>query len=126
MKSTIISFSIFVLMLFCIIFSINYLNTICTKLQDSNIKVEKSIQSSSWKEAYENSQNFMEEWEKYYPKLSIFSDHNEIEDISNESQKLLQHIKHKNSEESLSSANVIQNSLKHIREMQQLNIQNLF
>jgi hypothetical protein len=113
-------------MLFCIIFSINYLNTICTKLQDSNIKVEKSIQSSSWKEAYENSQNFMEEWEKYYPKLSIFSDHNEIEDISNESQKLLQHIKHKNSEESLSSANVIQNSLKHIREMQQLNIQNLF
>ncbi|MEY7999259.1 DUF4363 family protein [Clostridium sp. Mt-5] len=126
MKSIIISFSIFVVMVFCIIFSVNYLNTICTKLENSNIQIEKSIQSNSWDEAYKNSQNFMADWKKYSSNLSIFSNHDEIEDINNESWKLIHHINHKNSEESLSSTNVIQNSLNHILEMQRLNIQNLF
>ena len=125
MKSTIISFSIFVLMIFCIIFSINYLNSICTRLQNSSMQIEKSIQLNSWNEAYKSSQDFMAEWKKYSPKLSIFSDHDEMEDINNESYKLMNYILHKNSEESLSSTNIIQNSLEHILEMQRLNIQNL-
>lgn len=126
MKSIIISFTIFVLMIFCIIFSVNYLNHICTRLQDSNLQVEKSIQLNSRDEAYKNSQNFTTEWKKYSPKLAIFSDHDEMEDISNEMRKLTQYINHRDSEESLSSTNVIQNSLKRIMEMQRLNIENLF
>ncbi|ADK13366.1 DUF4363 family protein [Clostridium autoethanogenum] len=126
MKSSITSFTIFILMMLSILFSIQYLNTICSKLESSNIKIEKSIESNSWNEARKNYENFMIQWEKYSPKVSIFSNHNEIDNINSELWKLMQHITYRNGEESLASINVIKNLLHHILKMEQLNIQNLF
>ncbi|OAA93396.1 DUF4363 family protein [Clostridium coskatii] len=126
MKSSITSFTIFILMMLSILFSIQYLNTICSKLESSNIKIEKSIESDSWNEARKNYENFMIQWEKYSPKVSIFSNHNEIDNINGELWKLAQHITYRNGEESLASINVIKNLLHHILKMEQLNIQNLF
>ncbi len=126
MKSSITSFTLFILMILSIIFSINYLNTICTRLESSTIKVEKAIESNSWDEARKNYQDFMVQWEKYSPKVSFFSNHNEIDNINGELWKLMQHITYRNGEESLASINVIKNLLHHILKMEQLNIQNLF
>jgi hypothetical protein len=108
-----------------ILFSIQYLNTICNKLESSNIKIEKSIESNSWDEAHKNYEDFMVQWGKYSPKVSIFSNHNEIDNINSELWKLMQHITYRNGEESLASINVIKNLLHHILKMEQLNIQNL-
>ncbi|OAA86746.1 DUF4363 family protein [Clostridium ljungdahlii] len=126
MKSSITSFTLFILMMLSILFSIQYLNMICNKLESSNIKIEKSIRSNSWDEARKNYENFMIQWEKYSPKVSIFSNHNEIDNINGELWKLAQHITYRNGEESLASINVIKNLLHHILKMEQLNIQNLF
>lgn len=126
MKSTVISFSIFILMLFSIIFSINYLNSICTKLQNLNIEIEQAIESNNWDKSYKNSKEFAAEWKKDSPKLSIFSNHNEINDINNEFWKLVEHITYKNKEEALISIGVIKNSIYGILEMQQINMHNLF
>lgn len=126
MKSVITSFTIFILMILSIIFSINYLNNICTRLENSNIKIEKAIEANSWNEAYKDYENFMAQWETYSPKVSIFSNHNEIDNINSELWKLMQHITYRNGEESLASINVIKNLLHHILKMEQLNMQNLF
>lgn len=126
MKSTIISFSIFILMLFSIIFSLRYLNTVCMKLENLNTKIEQTLQSNDWKESYENSQHFMKEWKKYSSKLSIFANYNEIDDIDNELWKLVHHITYKNKEEALISIDIIKNSIHSILHMQQLHTENLF
>ncbi|APM40942.1 DUF4363 family protein [Clostridium kluyveri] len=126
MKNTIISFSIFILMLFSIIFSIKYLNNTCIKLQNLNVKIEQAIQANDWEESYKNSEHLMAEWKKYSSKLSIFSNHHEIDDINNELWKLIHYTTYKNKEEALISVNIIKNSIYSILHMQQLNIENLF
>ena len=68
----------------------------------------------------------MAEWKKYSSKLSIFSNHHEIDDINNELWKLLHHITYKNKEEALISIDIIKNSIYSILHIQQLNIENLF
>ncbi|MFL0197670.1 DUF4363 family protein [Clostridium sp. WILCCON 0269] len=126
MKSTIVSFSIFILMLFSIIFSIHYLNSMCAKLQNLNMKIEQAVESNDWDKSYKNSEELTAEWKKYSPRLSIFSNNNEIDDINNELSKLMQHITYKSKEESLISISIIKNSIYGILEMQQLNMHNLF
>ncbi|WP_333887374.1 DUF4363 family protein [Clostridium sp.] len=126
MKSTIISFSIFILMLFSIIFSLRYLNTVCMKLENLNTKIEQTLQSNNWKESYKNCQHLMTEWKKYSSKLSIFANYNEIDDINNELWRLVHHITYKDKEEALISVDIIKNSIYSILHMQQLNMTNLF
>lgn len=126
MKSTIISFSIFILMLFCIILSIKYLNSTCTRLQNLNLSVEQSVRSNDWEKSYKNCQYLITVWDKYSTKISIFSNHNEINDINNELWRLLHHIAYRNKEEALISTDIIKNSIYSILHMQQLNTENLF
>ena len=101
MKGVITSLTIFLVMVIGIFFSINYLNKVCTKLEVSTVQIEKDIEAHSWDKAYDDSLNFLKEWDKYSHKISIFSDHAEIDNVNNEIWKLTQYAKCKNEEESL-------------------------
>jgi hypothetical protein len=126
MKGVITSVAIFLVMLIGIFFSINYLNKVCTKLEASTIQIEKDIEGHSWDTAYDNSLNFLKEWTKYSHKVSMFSNHAEIDNVNNEIWKLTQYTKCKNEEESLASAHVIKFLLKHIVDMEKVNSENIF
>lgn len=125
MKGLITSLSIFFIMLIGIFFSINYLNKICTKLEVSAVQIEKDITSHSWDKAYDNSLDLLNQWDKYSDKVSMFSNHAEIDNVNNEIWKLTQYTKCEDEEESLASTHVIKFLLKHIIDMERVNPQNI-
>lgn len=126
MRSIIISLTIFFVMILCIFFSINYLNKICAKLEVLNAQIETNINDKSWSKAYENSLQFLNDWDKYSHKVSIFTNHAEIDNVNNELWKLTQYTKCKNEEESLASSHVIRFLLEHIVKLEKVNMENLF
>ncbi|WML36643.1 DUF4363 family protein [Clostridium sp. OS1-26] len=126
MKNIIISFAIFVVVMLSALFSIRYLNSVCIKLEGLSMQIENNVQSDEWNKAYDNSLKFLNEWDKYSKKVSVFTHHAEIDNINNELWKLTQYTKEKNKDESLASAHVIKFLLKHIVEMEKVNPQNIF
>lgn len=126
MKGVITSLTIFFVMLIGIFFSINYLNKVCAKLEVSAVQIEKDIDAHSWDNAYNDSLNFLKDWDKYSHKISIFSDHVEIDNVNNEIWKLTQYTKCKNEEESSASAHALKFLLKHIADREKVNSENIF
>ncbi|MDW8800712.1 DUF4363 family protein [Clostridium sp. A1-XYC3] len=126
MKGVIISISIFFVMLIGIFFSINYLNKVCTKLDNLNKEIEISIENKSWTKAYDNSIKFLNQWDNYSRKISIFVNHAEIDNINSELWKLTQYTKCKAEEEALASSHVIKFLLEHIVNLEKVNAENIF
>lgn len=126
MKNIIASFVIFAVVMLTVLFSIHYLNNVCNKLETLDIQIENNIQKDEWNKAYDNSLKFLNEWDKYSKKVSIFTHHAEIDNLNNELWKLTQYTKCQTKDESLASAHVIKFLLKHIVEMEKVNSQNIF
>lgn len=126
MKNIVISFAIFIAVMLSAIVSIRYLNNVCSKLEGLSIQIENNIQSSDWNKAYSNSLKFLNEWDRYSKKVSVFVHHAEIDNVNSELWKLTQYTKEKNKDESLASAHVIKFLLKHIVELERVNLQNIF
>ncbi|MCT8975856.1 DUF4363 family protein [Clostridium sp. CX1] len=113
-------------MLIGIFFSINYLNKVCTKLDNLNKEIEISIENKSWTKAYDNSIKFLNQWDNYSRKISIFVNHAEIDNINSELWKLTQYTKCKTEEEALASSHVIKFLLEHIVNLEKVNAENIF
>ncbi|NMM61504.1 DUF4363 family protein [Clostridium sp. P21] len=126
MRNLLAAFIIFTSMLLSLIFSINYLGRACTKLDTLNAQIERSIDTQSWDEAYNKSLILLDNWDNCTRKISIFVNHAEIDNINNEIWKLTQYTKCHNEDESLASNHVIKFLLKHIINMEKVNIQNVF
>ena len=126
MRNIIISFTMFILLIISITFSINYLDTTCKKLIQLDNKIESSINLKSWDKAYNYSLEFKTEWDNSSKYISIFTSHAEVDNIYNELWRLTQYTKMKNEADSLASVHVIKYFLQHIVNMEQINIQNLF
>lgn len=125
MKNIVSSFIIFFTLLISIFFSINYLNKSCTTLENLDSKLENQIESNSWEYAYGTSLKLMEDWDKYSKVISVFVNHAEIDNINSELWKLTQYVKCRNSDESLASVHTIKFYLRHITELEKVNIQNI-
>lgn len=126
MKSVYISVTLFCIMLLSLIFSVNYLNKVCKKLDAINIAMDKNIKEAAWEKADEASSMFLKEWESSSTKLSLFIDHKEMDNINDELWKLTQYIDCRNKDEALASNNVIKFFIDHINKMEKINIQNIF
>lgn len=126
MKNMIISFSLFVVMILSMSFSIVYLNKTCKSLLECCDKLEEDISDERWNNIYEDSLDFLHKVQKDSKTLSIFIDHQELDNMSNELYKFTQYTKWENKEESLASLHVVKFYLNHIQELQKINIQNIF
>ncbi|MBU3209597.1 DUF4363 family protein [Clostridium algidicarnis] len=126
MRNMIISFSLFVVMIFSMSFSISYLNKTCKSLLECCDKLEEDISDERWNNIYEDSLDFLHKVQKDSKILSIFIDHQELDNMSNELYKFTQYTKWENKEESLASLHVVKFYLNHIKELQKINVQNIF
>ena len=126
MKTIYISVTLFCIMLIFIIFSINYLDKVCSKLDTINISMDKNIKEAAWEKADVDSLMFLKEWESSSHKVSLFVDHKEMDSINTEFWKLTQYINGRNKDESLASNKVIKFFIEHINKMEKINIQNIF
>ncbi|WP_125153392.1 DUF4363 family protein [Clostridium rectalis] len=126
MKNVFISCTTFVVMIFCILFSINYLNKICNEMSDINYKLEQSIELGNWRQSKNIVSNLTNNWEKFSDKLSIFVNHEELDNINSELSKLTQYINYKNKDESMASLHSIKFFIQHISKLEKINMQNIF
>ncbi|MBB6630848.1 DUF4363 family protein [Clostridium algidicarnis] len=126
MRNMIISFSLFVVMILTMIFSIGYLNKTCKSLLEDCDKLEEDIAAENWNNIYEDSIDFLHKVQKDSKPLSIFIDHQELDNMSNELYKFTQYTKWENKEEALASLHVVKFYINHIQELQKINAQNIF
>ena len=107
-------------------FSIKYLNEASQKLGRLNDEIEENIANGNWDMAYKTTIEFTEKWKDYSKKIKIFFNHQEIDNIEIELQKLPQYIKEKTKDEALASSHVLNFLLKHIAELEKIKVQNVF
>lgn len=126
MKSVVISLLISVTMIITMSFSIKYLNEASQNLGRLNDEIEENIADGNWDVAYKATIEFTEKWKDYSKKIKIFFNHQEIDNIEIELQKLPQYIKEKTKDEALASSHVLKFLLNHIAELEKIKIQNVF
>ncbi|OFI05091.1 hypothetical protein CLOACE_19100 [Clostridium acetireducens DSM 10703] len=126
MKNTIISFIVFISTIIFISFSLKYLNTISLNLKQNNIKLENNIKENSWEKANKASEEFINQWNKSSKKLALFLNHDELDKINYEITELSYFVKTKDKDECLSRTTKIKFFLKHILELEKINIENVF
>lgn len=125
MKNIIATAVIFTLLTAGILISINYLNKSCKGLEKQVDNLEKEVDSDKWDEAYKSSLDFMKTYKKHSDIISMFVNHQEIDNLNNELWKLIQYIKAKNKDESQASIHVMKFLLSHITEMEKVDFQNI-
>lgn len=126
MRNLIISVFIFITMLIAIFFSTQYLSRICSNLTKTSSDLEDQITSGKWKEAYDTTMKLTSKWQNYCNKLSVFVDHEEIDNIDNELWRLTQFTKCENKDESLACLHALKFFISHISNMEKISLQNIF
>lgn len=126
MKKIIVSLGIFIIMIVGMIFSILYLNKVCKDLEDITSNIESYINEDNMKKAYDTSQKLTKKWKRYSESISIFVNHQEIDNIETELSKIPQYIKEDSKDEALASVRVLNFFLNHVKNMEKITIQNIF
>ncbi|WP_139905042.1 DUF4363 family protein [Clostridium thermarum] len=125
MKNALISFSLFLLLLVGMYFSLNYLKSTCTKILADSTKLEELILDEKWEDADKLSNDLYYYWENKSMVLSIFVNHMEIDALNNEILKLTQYVRTKSKDESLASTHVVKFYTNSIINLQKITIQNI-
>lgn len=126
MKNLVVTLIVSVTMIVTISFSIKYLNNVSQELVSLNEEINQNITDGNWDKAYENTVELTEKWEAYSKKIKIFINHQEIDSIEIELQKLPQYIKEQTKDESLASTQILSFLLEHIAELEKIKIENVF
>ncbi|WP_300261947.1 DUF4363 family protein [Clostridium sp.] len=125
MKNTIISSLIFFLLLISVLFFNSKLIDVCDKVNDYSNKIENSLNKGDFYKAYEESlilSNFLEE---NYVSLSLYINHEQLDNLSKEILSLTQYIKTEDDSNALSSVHIIKSYTKHIKDIHKVNIGNI-
>jgi len=125
MKNIIISLILFIALIFGVFISLNYLSTMCDDLVKKGDAIEDQIAKDNWEEAYNSSMKLTNEWREHCDTISFFVHHQEIDNIDNELWKLSQYTKCKNKDESLASIHVVKFYINHIKNLENVSIQNI-
>ncbi len=125
MKNTIISSLIFFSLLGSVLFFNNKLINVCDKVNDYSNKIESSLSKEDWKESYKESLKLSNLLEENYVSLSLYINHEQLDNLSKEILSLTQYIKAEDVSNSLSSVHIIKSYTKHIKDIQKVNIGNI-
>ena len=126
MKNVLIAFSLFVIMVVGIFFSVNTINIKCSNLQNLNCTLESYIIKDNYKDAYKLSLVYISEWEKASKLLSVFEHHEDLDHIDSEILKLTQYIKIKDKSEGLATIHNMKYLVDHIMAHEKVSISNVF
>ena len=126
MKNLVITLVTLIIMVVTMSFSIKYLNNVSDELVSINDEIQENITDDNWDKAYKNTMELTEKWNNYSKKIKIFINHQEIDSIEMELQKLPQYIKEQTKDESLASTYVLGFLLEHIAELEKVKLENIF
>lgn len=125
MKNTIISSLMFFSLLASILFFNNKLIKLCDDITVYSNYIEYTLSLKDFNASYEESLKLKKLLEENYVSLSIYINHEQLDNLSKEILSLTQYIKAKDVSSSLSSIHVIKSYTKHIEDIQKVNIGNI-
>ncbi|MEG0308246.1 MAG: DUF4363 family protein [Clostridium sp.] len=126
MKSMITTFIMFFAMLFLLFFASKYIVLTCDKLLDVSSKIETNIVDDNWDESYMLSFELLNIYEGHIANLTLFLNHTEFDNIYGEVIKLSQYTKCENKDEALATIHVVKTLINQVRQMESVNIGNIF
>lgn len=126
MKNLLATIALFVIIVGISTVSVKYLNNMCASLLTLNSKIETSIKNESWEAAKKNINTFYDEWDRHSSLVSIYIHHMELDDISIELEKLSQSIDYEEKKDAMEASHTLKFQLNHIRELEKINLQNVF
>jgi len=126
MRNVWIAFSLFILMIIGIFFSVNAINRSCNHLQNLNSTLESYILKENYQDAYNLSLDYIAQWKKTSKFLTLYIHHEDIDHIDSEVLKLTQYIKMKDNSEGLATVHVLKYLVAHIMSHEKVSISNIF
>jgi len=126
MKNVYLAFSIFIIMIIGIIFSINTINSSCDYLQNLNSTLESNILKENYKLAYTLSLDYITKWKSDSKFLTLYIHHEDLDHVDNEVLKLTQYIKIRDKSEALATVHVMKYLVDHIKLHEKISISNIF
>lgn len=126
MKNVLISISAFIIMLLLMCLSMSYLNRASLKLEAKSAEIQEAIQGENWEKAYTASMDFKDIWNNYTPIIKVFVNHQEIDNVEIELQKLPSFVKEHTKDEAFASAQTLDFLIKHLSNLEKVNVQNIF
>lgn len=126
MKKTITSLILFVLMLLTVFYFQFKVNSICQEIVDSCNNLEEIIFNENWDESYKRCVNLLDYIQESYSSLAIYVTHTEIDNLRTETAKLSEYIETKELPEAMASTHYVKFTAQNIKNMQEVNIENVF
>lgn len=125
MRNLIMSIALFFAVLLLASFSLRHLKEIENHMLRLTTRIEIEVSEKEWKDAYDSSIEFLETWEKESKIIAIFVHHEELDNINNEIWKLTQYTKCEDRDDSLASVHTLKFLIKHIINLEKINMQNI-
>lgn len=126
MKKMILPFTIFGIMLIGIFFATNYTVKTCDYLLNLTTETEETIAFEKWDDAYVNSLKLLTDYEDSIKLISLFSEHQHLDNVYVEILKLTQYVNEKDKTHSLSSVHSIKGLIKSMKDEESITLRNIF
>ena len=126
MKSLITTLFIFASLLGFVYYANNTLIELCDNITENSINIEELIKENNWSEAKDNTQYILNLIEKKTVISSVYINHSDFDDLTDEAIELSIYIDCEDSTESLIAVNSLKNFAKNIKHLHQTHIENIF
>ncbi|MBE6051027.1 MAG: DUF4363 family protein [Clostridium sp.] len=126
MKSIITTLVIFSSLLGFVYFANNKLIELCDTITENSIAIEELVKEGNWSEAKTNTQEIINLIEEKTAISSVYINHSDFDDLTDEAIELSIYIDCKDSKESLIAVNSLKNFAKNIKHLHQTHIENIF
>lgn len=126
MKNTTTSIILFLIMLAFVFYSHTVLINICNDINEKCLQIETCLNQKDWEKAYNLAISVKQNVEKHSTVISVYTNHTDINNLSNEVLKLTQYTKVHDNAESLASVHLVKYTSDAIKELQDVSIKNIF
>lgn len=126
MKKTTVSIILFLLMAGAILYYDYITSTICDNIINRCSTLENIIYEKNWDEGYDSCVELLNYIESSYSDLAIYVTHTEVDNLKTETAKLSKYIKTNELSESLASTHYVKFTTETIKNMQKINLGNIF
>lgn len=126
MRNTIISILMFASLLGFVFYANNKLVDLCNYVEQGSIEVEDLIKNEQWEDAYKYSLDIMEYISDKTLLTSIYINHCDFDNLSDEALELSIYVDSEDSTEALVAANSLKIFAENLKKLHETNIQNIF
>lgn len=126
MRNSLISISLFIILLLSIFYLNNGFIKICNKAEISINEIEELISNKEYDLAYEKSEELLSYIDENDRIPTIYLNHTDYDSVINECLKLCIYIEERDISEAVASLHLVKYSVTHLKDLQTVNLKNIF